>query len=139
MISLVQRYIPPDPLDPRAVIQDALKKVPPVSATTWEVLHHELSVLQEFFSRQDPPKYKEAQLAEKAAKYALDFENQELPPQTGLKWIGEGLRARQRHRAYLNMVQVMVQYSFTLHNCQLINYSKSVILHFLYIFCSVWS
>lgn len=108
MIALVHRYVPADPLDPRAVLEEALRVVPPVTARTWEALSQQFLVLQEFFSRQSPPKFADAQLASKAAKHANDFEDQELPPVVGLKWIGEGLRRRQRHRTYLSMVQVIV-------------------------------
>lgn len=105
VIALVQRYVAPDPLDPRAIIEGGLRQLPPVSAKTWERLAAEFEAFQEYFTRQQPPDYPKAQLASKAQKYASDFDNREQPTVTLLKWLGDGLRRRQKHRTYLELVQ----------------------------------
>jgi hypothetical protein len=105
-MSLVHRYVPSDPLDPRSVIENSLRVTPTISARNWSKLAEEFSVLQEYYTRQQPPDFITAQLLGKAVKHCEDFDDQEVSLIEICKWMAEGIKKRYRHHIYLTLVQV---------------------------------
>ncbi|XP_053991691.1 uncharacterized protein LOC128883402 isoform X2 [Hylaeus volcanicus] len=105
VMSLVHRYVPSDPLDPRSVIENSLKATPTISAQCWSKLGEEFFVLQEFYTRQQPPDFMTAQMLGKAAKHCEDFDDQAVSLVEICKWMAEGIKKRYRHHMYLTLVQ----------------------------------
>eukprot|EP00920_Eleutheroschizon_duboscqi_P027981 GHVT01068362.1.p1 GENE.GHVT01068362.1~~GHVT01068362.1.p1 ORF type:complete len:201 (-),score=2.29 GHVT01068362.1:2078-2680(-) len=105
-MAVIQRYPCPHELDPRYILQNCLRKVPPVTARTWDKLQTELNELTEFYTSQETPNYKAANSTQLAAGVACEMSQQKIPEADVMRWITLGILGRKRHTIYLSSIYV---------------------------------
>eukprot|EP00920_Eleutheroschizon_duboscqi_P027969 GHVT01068350.1.p1 GENE.GHVT01068350.1~~GHVT01068350.1.p1 ORF type:complete len:1152 (-),score=80.80 GHVT01068350.1:2645-6100(-) len=104
LMAVIQRYPCPHELDPRYILQNCLRKVPPVTARTWDKLQTELNELTEFYTSQETPNYKAANSTQLAAGVACEMSQQKIPEADVMRWITLGILGRKRHTIYLSSI-----------------------------------
>ncbi|KFH12124.1 regulator of chromosome condensation (RCC1) repeat-containing protein [Toxoplasma gondii VAND] len=105
LLSIIIRYTPPETYDPRFVLQEAIRKLPPVlTARDWRKLHSELEALSAHFAACDPPDYDRCKITEHAARVVDDMVQSNIDQLAVMQWIAEGILDRKQHRSYMRHV-----------------------------------
>ncbi|CBZ56053.1 hypothetical protein NCLIV_064790 [Neospora caninum Liverpool] len=105
LLSIIIRYTPPEAYDPRFVLQEAIRKLPPVlTARDWRKLHSEMEALAEHFAACDPPDYDRCKMTEHAARVIDDMVQNNIDQLAVMQWIAEDILDRKQHRSYMRHV-----------------------------------
>ncbi|PFH38145.1 regulator of chromosome condensation (RCC1) repeat-containing protein [Besnoitia besnoiti] len=105
LLSVIIRYTPPEAYDPRFILQECVRKLPPVlTARDWRKLHEELEALAAHFASCDPPDYDRCKLTEQATRVIDDMWQSKVDQISVMHWIAQGILERKIHRSYIRHV-----------------------------------